>query len=486
MILSDFPLSLPPKGSPQNSAPPSAPPESWALARRVAKQVIRPLDRFMHIEAASGVVLLIAAAAALVWANSPWGETYEHFWHTKISLGVGSLQTAQPLHFWINDGLMVIFFFLAGLEIRREIHQGELSELRRAALPAIAAIGGMIMPAVIYAVVARGSAATHGWGVPMATDIAFAVGVLALLGKRVPAALRVLLLALAIIDDIGAIVVIAVFFSSDFSLLGLGIAGVGILMLLGMQRLGIRNALAYAVPVLVMWAGMLKAGVHPTIAGVLAGLLTPVTSWYGQKGFMHVLKRTVRQIRENSKDGEHADEHGLIQPLSELEAARREAVSPVVRLETALHPWVAFGIMPLFALANAGVDLRGVDTGAATAGVISVGVIAGLVIGKPLGVVFASWLSVKLGICSLPRGVDWKGVTVVGLVAGIGFTMAIFVSQLAFDNASDLGVAKLSVLCASVGAAVVTLVGARFLLPKTQSPEIAELSASDCEASTEY
>lgn len=465
------------------SGPPSGPPESWALARHVALRVTRPLGEFLKVEAASGVVLMMAAAVALAWANSPWAESYHHLWHTSIGLSLGGLRFEKPLHFWINDALMVLFFFVAGLEIRREIHEGELSDARRAALPAVAALGGMIAPALIYAAVNHGTDGAKGWGVPMATDIAFAVGVLALLGKRVPAALRVLLLALAIIDDIGAIVVIAVFLTSDFHASGLVIAAAGVGAIVAMQRFGVRRALAYVPAAFIVWVGMLRAGVHPTVAGVVVGLVTPVRSWYGRRGFLVVARRAVNDLGDRSK---WQDDHAVGARLRELEHARREALPPVVRLSTALHPWVAFGIMPLFALANAGVDLRSIDMSGAGAALIAFGVAIGLLLGKPIGVFLASFLSVKLGLCALPRGVDWRGIALVGLVAGIGFTMAIFIAGLALPAPERLGVAKLAVLLGSGAAGIAGMLGGRFLLPKQQPADVAAVSVDDAEASTQY
>jgi NhaA family Na+:H+ antiporter len=261
-------------------------PETWKPARLAAERVLRPIERFVRVEASSGILLLFAAVVALVWANSPWGASYEHLWHTPITLGIGPWVSDQSLHFWINDGLMTVFFLVVGLEIRREIHEGELSELKRAALPIAAALGGMAVPAILYLLLNGDPRTKSGWGIPMATDIAFAVGVLALLGKRIPPALRVLLLALAIIDDIGAIIVIAVFYSAGIDWSGFLVAGTGIVLVGLLQALGIRRATLYVPAGAVLWFGILKAGVHPTIAGVVLGLLTPVRSWYGEAGFV--------------------------------------------------------------------------------------------------------------------------------------------------------------------------------------------------------
>jgi NhaA family Na+:H+ antiporter len=258
------------------------------------------VEKFLHVEASSGILLLVAAVIALLWANSPWAPSYEHLLHTPISVGFGEHIFTRTVHFWINEILMVVFFFVVGLEVRRELFEGELSTPRRAALPVAAALGGMLVPAAIYVSLNAGSPAVRGWGVPMATDIAFAVGVLALLGRRVPAALRVLLLAVAIIDDIGAILVIALFYSSGVDVSGLAIAGFGVVFVLLMQRVGLRNPVLYIAPGIVVWGGMLHAGVHPTIAGVILGLLTPVRSWFGQEGFQKETEQALDSLRNQA------------------------------------------------------------------------------------------------------------------------------------------------------------------------------------------
>jgi NhaA family Na+:H+ antiporter len=257
----------------------------------------RPVEKFLHVQASSGILLLAAAVAALLWANSPWAPTYEHLLHTPISVGFDEHIFTRTVHFWINEILMVVFFFVVGLEVRRELFEGELSTPRRAALPVAAALGGMLVPATIYISLNIGSPAVRGWGIPMATDIAFAVGVLALLGRRVPAALRVLLLALAIIDDIGAILVIALFYSSGIAWSGLIVVGLGIVTVLAMQRIGVRNPILYVAPGVVVWSGMLHVGIHPTIAGVILGLLTPVRSWFGHEGFATETNRALDSLR---------------------------------------------------------------------------------------------------------------------------------------------------------------------------------------------
>ncbi|MDC0684567.1 Na+/H+ antiporter NhaA [Sorangium atrum] len=461
----------------------NAPPGTWLPARRLALWIFQPLERFLHVQAASGIVLIIATAVALAWANSPWAASYERLWRTPMRLGLGSYLVEHDLHFWINDGLMAIFFFVVGLEIRREIHQGELSVLKRAVLPVAAALGGMLFPALIYLALNPSPPERSGWGVPMATDIAFAVGALALLGNRVPAALRVLLLALAIIDDIGAILVIAVFYSSSISVAGFGLVALGIAGVLALQRFGVRSPAVYVAPGVVTWAGLLSAGVHPTIAGVLLGLLTPVHPWFGEEGFLAEARRALQDFQERATGGHDARE--LTGPLAQLAQARREALPPVVSLEAALHPWVAYGIMPLFAFANAGVSLGDVHLGAAGSTRLLLGVVLGLTMGKPLGIMVACFLSVKLGLAALPRGVLWRGVLVVGCVAGIGFTMAIFVAGLAFGTGQRLGVAKLAVLLGSLFSALVAMAVGKLVLRPAQAGQIAA-TADEAEASTEY
>lgn len=386
------------------------------------------LDRFLQLEASSGIVLLAAAVVAIAAANSPFAEAFHAVWTRSITLH----GTPITPRFLINEMLMVIFFLVAGLEIRRETHGGELSTLRRAALPVIAALGGMIAPALLFLAINPRSPERSGWGIPTATDIAFAVGVLALLGKRVPSSLRVMLLALAIIDDIGAIVVIAVFYSGRVVWSGLAVAALGVVMALALQRARVVRAFAYVPAGIVMWIGLHHAGVHPTIAGVVLGLLTP--------------------------------------PAGEP--------SPLEVLQHRLHPWVAFAIMPLFALANAGVTLHPVH---GNAQYVMLGVGVGLVVGKPLGIMAATFLATRLRLVELPRRVTWSGIAVVAVVAGIGFTMSIFIAGLAFTNAPHLDAAKAGVLAASVVAGCFGLAVGRWALPLPHEPDI---TAAEAEAST--
>lgn len=463
----------------KSSVPPSRePPGTWSPARRLARRAFAPVERFLAIEASSGILLLFAAAIALIWANSPWRESYSALWHIPLGVSLGPFSFQRDLHFWINDGVMTIFFFVVGLEIRREIHRGELSELRRAALPLVAAIGGMLIPASIFAALNLGRETAKGWGIPMATDIAFAVGVLTLLGSRVPPALRILLLALAVIDDVGAILVIAIFYSSGLAPMGFVVLGAGLVAILAMQLVGIRSPWAYVPPATVAWAGAYVAGIHPTLAGVAVGLMTPVRAWFGRDALIEHADASVAVIREH----EHEDERELLAHLEHLNKARREAVSPVERIQHALHGWVAYGAMPLFALANAGVSL-GEASVSGDALLVLAGVAGGLFVGKPLGILGFSWLATRVGLAALPRGVTWPRVGVVGVVAGIGFTMSIFMASLAFPKGTNLETSKVGILVGSGVAAVFAYGLGRMLLPSS-SPAGTAATAADAEAST--
>lgn len=425
--------------------------------QRITHQALTTIERFMHVEALSGVVLLVAAAAAFIWANSGAAGSYDALWNAPLSVGFGDWHYSQPLHFWINDAVMTLFFLVVGMEIRREMHSGALTSVRQAALPIAAAIGGVTVPALIYVALNQDAARLHGWAVPTATDIAFAVGVLALLGRRVPGNVRVFLLTLAIIDDIVAVLIIAIFYSGGLQLSGFLVAGVGVALVLVMQAMGIGRALLYVVPGAVLWVGLLMTGAHPTLAGVVLGLMTPVVPTRMLAQPLDVLKRVTSQLATDAPDD-------MTQPLRQLRLARRELLPPVVRVQMALHPWVAFGVMPLFALANAGVAVGGLDLAAGGASWVVLGVALALVAGKPLGVVIVTWVMLRLGIGRLPDGVTWSGVLLVGLLAGIGFTMSIFIANLAFEGAHLLGAAKLGVLLASVIAAVLGLAWGAFSL----------------------
>lgn len=413
-------------------------------------RLIQPVTRFLHIQSASGVVLLLFTVTALLLANSWIADDFLAIWKTPIGFRVGPFEMTHSLRHWINDGLMVIFFFMVGLELKRELVLGELRNLRSAALPIAAALGGMAAPAGLYLALQWGQPGERGWGIPMATDIAFVVGCLSLLGNRVPHSLRILLLSLAIADDVGAILVIAFGYTTELHLtpLFLGFLGIGIVML--MARAGVRSIPVYAMLGMGIWYGFHESGVHATIAGVILGLVTPVQPWVSK----NLLSELVTDLG-NFLNGEfEADRHEQQDVLRNVERAAREATSPLERLETALHPWVGFVIMPLFAFANAGVPLR-LD---ALTDSVALAVIVGLVLGKPLGIVSASWLAVRLGVAALPSAMSWGVLAGGSVLAGIGFTMALFIAGLALSDplldAAKLGILVASVLCAVLGIAL--------------------------------
>jgi NhaA family Na+:H+ antiporter len=430
-------------------------PSSQALppAQIVADRVFSAVERFLHVEAVSGITLLIAAAAALMWANSPAAESYHHVWNTSFGVSLGRHTISYPIHFWINDALMTVFFLVVGMEIRREMHEGALASLRLAALPLAAALGGVAVPALMYLAWNTDGVPRQGWAVPTATDIAFAVGVLALLGRSIPGAVRVLLLALAVIDDLVAVLIIAIFYSGGLDYAGLIIAGAGILLVIALQQIGIGSALVYVIPGAIVWFGLQHTGVHPTLAGVILGLMTPVHSRRARERPVDTAARALSDIDERTQV-KHQDARELVEPMKQLRYAQRELLPPVVRVQMTLHPWVAYAVMPLFALANAGVTFEGLElTSSATQGV-SIGVFLALVLGKPCGIFAGSWLAVRLGWCRLPPEMTWRGVLLVGCLGGIGFTMSIFIATLAFTDEALLAAAKAGVLLASATAGV--------------------------------
>ncbi len=400
------------------------------------------------MEAAGGIVLLLCTAAALVLANSPCAEGFSHFWHhTTIGFNFAGLEISYSLEHWINDGLMTLFFFVIGLEIKRELVHGELRDPRTAALPVLGAAGGMLVPACIYAFVMWGQHGINGWGIPMATDIAFVVGFLALLGPRVPIGLKIFLLSLAIADDIGAVLVIAIFYTSEISFAALGLAGTGFLVVILFNVIGVRSLAIYFFLGAGIWLAMVRSGVHPTVAGVLLGLLTPSRGWLGPVALKRVLAESLQRLQTSAG---HPD-----QVAASLEEVARESISPLERLQRAWHPWVAFVIMPLFALANAGVaiDMR------AAREPVALAVILGLVIGKPVGIAGASWLGVKSGMARLPAGVNWSLLCAGSCLGGIGFTMSLFITGLAFGSNETLltllAAAKIGTLAGSLASALI-------------------------------
>ena len=424
--------------------------------RRPIDAILAPIQRFLRIEAAAGVLLLVATAAALIWANSAWHDSYHHFWHTPLSVSFGSRTLSMSLAHFVNDGLMAIFFFVVGLEIKRELFAGELSSPRKALVPIAAAIGGMVVPAAIYVGLTVGADgnATRGWAIPTATDIAFAIGIMAMLGSRVPLSLKVFLTALAIIDDIAAVVVIAVFYSSDISLITLAMAFGCLAMSAVANRLGVRTPIFYAIIGIVVWLMLLESGVHATIGGVLLALTIPASMRIRGREFTAFAHDMVDRFESAGGGGDDILTNPKRQSVVKaLETACEHVQTPLSRLENGMHPWVAFVIMPIFALANAGVSLSG-SVGDALSSGIGLGVALGLLVGKPLGVMAATALVVRLGWGVLPEGTNWRQLFGASCLAGIGFTMSLFIANLAYGETAELTLAKTGILAGSLLAGV--------------------------------
>ena len=439
----------------------------------IPRAFVRPALQFMGTEAAGGIVLMMATILALLWANSPWGESYFTFWETHLEISIGDFfHFGESFKDIVNDGLMAVFFFVVGMEIKRELVVGELNSIRKASLPAMAAFGGMVIPALIYvAFVIGGDAADaiNGWGIPMATDIAFSVGVVALLGTRVPVGAKLFLLALAIVDDIGAILVIAIFYTAGISWAWIGIALVGFAVIAIAQRVGIRSLLFYGAFGVVVWFAFLESGVHATIAGVLLGLMTPAYALYRDEDF----RRRAGWILERwDMDAASPQAHDrLDQDALELAAIAKESVAPLDRLETALHKWSSFFIVPVFALANAGVRFVDMDVVAAVLSPVALGVSAGLILGKPIGIIAMTWIGLKLKLGELPRATNFRHIIGLSALAGIGFTVSLFIAELAF-RATETGhlftdEAKIGIFIGSIVAGV----AGYFILRAMKSPK---------------
>lgn len=404
------------------------------------------------------MLLLAAAIAALLWANAPGTNSYATFWDSHITLDFDVLTLDESLRQWVNDGLMVLFFFVVGLEIKRELVRGELAGVNRALLPGVAALGGMVIPALFYTSFNAGGEGARGWGIPMATDIAFAVGVLSLLGTRVPVALKVFVLALAIVDDIGAITVIAIFYTDDVDIawLGAGIAALAAALALG--RFGVRALWVYVGVGLFAWLGVFESGVHATIAGVALGLITPSTARFSEEEFNASLAHLAQEIDEGGLNASESDRMDRGAALQELEELAQDSRPVLDRLEHTLHPWTSFFVIPVFALANSGVDLGSGALTDAMSSPISLGVAAGLVLGKPIGICLFAFVAVRIGLTALPEGVRWGQIIGASIIAGIGFTVSIFITELAFDDAALVDEAKIAVLAGSAISAVVGFV----------------------------
>ncbi len=440
-------------------APPTA---QEAAPREPIDRIIEPLTRFLHIEAAGGVVLLGTTAIALILANSALGESYLAIWKTPVEFSIGTFELSYSLKHWINDGLMAVFFFVVGLEVKREIVLGELADVRKAALPIAAAIGGMLVPAALYLLLQAGEPAQRGWGIPMATDIAFVVGCMAVLGSRLPAGLRVLLLSLAIADDIGAILVIAVAYTDSISLGALALGCLGIVVVVVLARLGVRRIPVYVLVGSGVWLAFHESGIHATIAGVALGLLTPARPYINPEGFGRVLRRAQEVF--DGEESHESERRG--DKLRQFQWLARETTSPVEYLEQLLHPWTGFVIIPIFALANAGVVFSLADI----ADPVAIAVAVGLSVGKPLGIVLLCFIAVRLGLAALPEGVTWSVLAAAGCLAGIGFTMSLFISGLALEG-DTLDPAKVGVLAGSLISAIVGMALLHAILPRPAANE---------------
>ena len=449
--------------------------ETWLHSDRVIPtRFVRPLLRFTHVEAAGGIVLLVAAVAAIIWSNLPdaLGESYETLWETHIDLVIGPVHFEETLREFVNDGLMAVFFLVVGMEIKRELVIGDLRDPRRAALPAIGALGGMVVPAVLYLLIAGGGEAARGWGIPMATDIAFSVGVVALLGTRVPVGAKLFLLALAIVDDIGAIAVIAVFYTDDLSLGWLALAIIGVVIIAIATRVRIRYVPFFIGMGFLTWLCLLESGVHATLAGVAIGLLTPARPLYSDEDYRMRARWIIGRFEMDSRDPralERVDDEAMM-----LAAVARESVAPLTRQEHAIHPWSSFIIVPIFALANARIrftELEGSVADSVTSSV-AIAVAVGLLVGKFAGISAFTWLAVKTGLGKLPKHTGWAHVLGVASLAGIGFTVSLFITGLAFDDQLITDQAKIGIYFGSAAAGVLGILILRRLKPVgTTDPE---------------
>lgn len=432
------------------------------MAKTPIDIVVRPVSKFIHQEYTSGIVLFLSVIAALVWANSAAAESYHHVWETRLAISFNNRPFDHQLHVWINDGLMAMFFFVIGLELKREFMAGELSTLKKASLPMMAALGGMLVPAGIYLVFNHGLPSQAGWGVPMATDIAFALGLLSLSGKHIPGSVKVFLSALAVADDLGAVLVIAFFYTAHIAYGYLLLAAGFLVLLMGGNLLGIRHTLFYLLLGIAVWACFLFSGVHATIAGVLVAFTIPARTKIDESEY-------IQQVRLHAFQFEKAiplhgplmtaDQHHIVEEIKSLSL---DAQTPLQKIEHTLHPWVAFVIMPLFALANSGMHI-GANFFTSLLNPVSLGVMIGLVVGKLCGVFGFTWLLVKAGLAELPQLASWKHIFGISLLAGVGFTMSLFVTNLAFSDASHIDSAKYGILLASLISGSVGIVYLRMI-----------------------
>ena len=410
--------------------------------------LMSPFVSFAKMEAASGILLLAGTLGALIWANSPWADSYHAIWHAPLSIGLGRFALTETRHEWINDGLMAVFFFLVGLEIKREVLVGELSSLRRAAFPLIAAFGGAILPALIYLSISHHGDTQRGWAIPMATDIAFVLGVLAVLGKRVPVSLKIFVTALAIADDLIAVLVIAIFYGEPIHVIAFATGLAGVAACVGANLLGVRKPGVYAIIGIFVWYAVLKSGVHATVAGVLVAFTIPSRTYVDRESFLKGARWLLDRFEAAGQNSSEAPA-----AIHTMERQLAFVQSPLDRIEHSLHPWVSFAIMPLFAFANAGVRILGNVTAAARHPA-SLGVAVGLFIGKPLGVWLSARMSVKFRLATAPPELSWKSLFGAAWLCGIGFTMSLFIATLAFGDGALLTMSKIGILAASLASGV--------------------------------
>lgn len=435
------------------------------MAQSPIDHILKPVSKFVHQEFTGGIVLFVSVVVAIIWANSPLSESYHLLWETKFAVGIDGQRFVQPLHVWINDGLMALFFFVIGLELKREFIAGELSSFKKASLPMVAALGGMLVPALIYIAFNHGLSSSHGWGIPMATDIAFALGLLSLAGKHIPGSVKVFLSALAVADDLGAVLVIALFYTNEIALLPLGIAGLLLILLWIGNLLGIRDTLFYLIVGIIIWYCFLLSGVHATIAGVLVAFMIPARTKINEAEYVQKVRQYTDEFeRAIPQDGSltTSEQHLTIERIKQISL---DAETPLQKIENSLHPWVAFVIMPLFALANAGMHI-GSDFFSHLSNPVSLGVSLGLILGKFIGVFSFTWIMIKLRLAVLPQLATWRHIIGVALLAGVGFTMSLFVTGLAFDHIEMVDEAKYGILLASL------ISGTAGIILLRRSPEV--------------
>ncbi len=436
----------------------------YAPWEKAFNKISTPFEHFIHAQTTTGLILIFMTILALIFANTPFSEAYAHFFHMKIDFNIGDWKLSHTLHHWINDGLMAIFFFIIGLEIKREITVGELSNIKAALLPVLAAIGGMVFPALIYISMNYGTEGVGGWGIPMATDIAFAISALVILGKRVPPALVTFLVALAIVDDLGAVMVIALFYTEQIHMLPLMLAGASFLILVLFNRFGIHMILPYFIVGLIMWFFMLESGVHATIAGVIAALAIPTRPKLSAVGFRKDAKKLLDEYETYPIDPKKGMNERQKAILLKLERNINSIGTPAARLERDLHLPVALIVIPLFALANAGIAIDFSSISTTIMEPVSLGIIGGLILGKVLGIFGVAWLAIKLKIASLPQDSSLSQIFGVAFLGGIGFTMSIFVADLAFINNPELVFqAKVGILAASLFAGLFGYLWLRYI-----------------------